>query len=182
MFLGAPEIARILWFNEMFLKVKDIPGIIVEFGSQFGTSFNIFQMLKIIHEPWNPSRKLVSFTTFNKGLTNVNKKDGSMVEEGDYGVPQDWKEIFETILEINTTQSPVEPNYEIIEGDVSKTLPKYLIKHPETLISLAHFDLDIYSPTKSALQACLNVMPKGGVLVFDELNHPGFPWRNYCLK
>ena len=123
LFLGAPEIARILWFNEMFLKVKDIPGIVVEFGSQFGASFNIFQMLKIIHEPWNPSRKLVSFTTFNKGLTNVNKKDGSMVEEGDYGVPQDWKEIFETILEINTTQSPVEPNYKIIEGDVSKLYP-----------------------------------------------------------
>ena len=62
-----------------------------------------------------------------------------MVEEGDYGVPQDWKEIFETILEINTTQSPVEPNYKIIEGDVSKTLPKYLKKHPETLISFSTF-------------------------------------------
>jgi hypothetical protein len=36
-------------------------------------------------------------------------------------------------------------------------------------------DFDIYAPTKVALEAFLPRMPRGAVLVFDELNEERFP-------
>ena len=66
--------------------------------------------------------------------------------------------------------------FELVKGDATQTLPKYLKKNPQTLISLAIFDMDVYYPTKKVLKKILSRMYKGSVLVFDELNskdHPG---------
>lgn len=182
LFLGSSEIARILWLNHVYQLTINIPGCIIEFGSQFGASFNLLNMFRLIYEPWNVSRRVISLSTFEEGFVDVDEKDGSMVELGDYAVEANWKKTINKILNLNTKQSPIGDVHDIIEGDVSKTLPILLDDHPEMLISLAHFDLDVYKPTKFALEKILNRIPKGGILVFDELNHPGFPGETIAIN
>ena len=69
-----------------------------------------------------------------------------------------------------------------MKGDVVETVPTYLKKHPETIIALAIFDMDIYQPTKAALSAIKDHLIKGSVVAFDELNHPDFPGETLAFR
>jgi len=42
-------------------------------------------------------------------------------------------------------------------------------------------DFDLYEPTKVALECFINRMPKGAILVFDELNTKNFPGETEAL-
>ena len=72
--------------------------------------------------------------------------------------------------------------FELIKGDASKTVPEYLERHPETIVSLAYFDFDIYQPTRDCLEAIRGNLTKGSVVAFDELNHRDFPGETLALK
>ncbi len=183
-FLQTPQIARILWLNEVYTKALEVPGNFIEFGSQWGASLNSFVMFKMIYEPWNIGREVIGFSTFDKGFVSVEKKDGDFVKKGDYAVKKDWEEILNEIIEINTFLSPIgsKNNYKIIEGDVSVTFEKWLLDNPHAIISHAHFDMDVYKPTKDALELCIERMPKGAILIFDELNHTGHPGETIALN
>ena len=43
------------------------------------------------------------------------------------------------------------------------------------MVSLLYLDADMYEPTKIALDTFLPRMPKGAVVVFDELDNPIWP-------
>jgi hypothetical protein len=47
---------------------------------------------------------------------------------------------------------------------------------------MAIFDMDIYQPTKDALEAIIPRLTKGSVLIFDELNCPEFPGETEALN
>lgn len=181
LFLGSSELARILWFNELYKKIIDIPGSILEFGSQYGASFNLLNMLKLVYEPWNASREVLSFSTFDEGFVDVNQKDGEMVSSGDYSTSENWLPTLTSVLDINASVSPLGKFYSIYPGDCSVTFPQYLKDNPHSIFSLVHFDLDVYAPTKNALELALERMPKGAIIVFDELNHPGFPGETLAV-
>ena len=70
--------------------------------------------------------------------------------------------------------------FEICKGDATKELKNYL-KNPETIVSLAYFDLDIYEPTKECLKLIKPRLTKGSVIGFDELNDPDSPGETLAL-
>ena len=57
---------------------------------------------------------------------------------------------------------------ELVKGDVNETIPEFLIKNKGLIISLLYLDLDLYEPTKLAIQLLWKRIPKGGIVVFDE--------------
>lgn len=63
----------------------------------------------------------------------------------------------------------------LIEGDIMETLPKFLEDNPGLKISLLHFDMDLYKPTKFALELLYPLVVKGGVICFDEYGL--IPWQ-----
>ena len=50
-----------------------------------------------------------------------------------------------------------------------------ITKCKETIISFAYLDFDIYEPTKEFIKQILPLMPKGGIIGFDELNCKDYP-------
>jgi hypothetical protein len=68
-----------------------------------------------------------------------------------------------------------------VKGDVKETAPDFIEKNPETIVSLLYLDVNLYEPTKAALDAFLPRMPKGSVIVFDELNDRGLPGETIAL-
>jgi hypothetical protein len=72
--------------------------------------------------------------------------------------------------------------FEIIKGDASIEVPEYLKRHPDTIISLAYFDMDLYEPTRDCLRAIQGHLTKGSVIAFDELNYDVFPGETLALK
>ena len=76
LFLSRPALSRILFMHELYQKVLDVHGIIVEFGVRWGQNMALFSSLRNIYEPHNYSRKLVGFDTF-EGFPSVAAQDGT---------------------------------------------------------------------------------------------------------
>ena len=50
------------------------------------------------------------------------------------------------------------------------------------VVAMAIFDLDLYEPTREALQLINPRLTRGSVLVFDELNSRDFPGETLALQ
>jgi hypothetical protein len=70
----------------------------------------------------------------------------------------------------------------LIKGDAVSSIRDYLASRPETIVSLAYFDFDIYEPTLACLSAIKGHLTKGSVIGFDELNNRDYPGETIALK
>lgn len=158
---------------EIFKKILDVEGAIIECGVRFGGGLMAFSQLSSIFEPVNHTRKIVGFDTFS-GFPNLSIHDkGStspFAHKGGFSVDSfnDLKKCIE-LFDMNRFIGDI-PKVELIKGNAVKTIPKYTKENPHTVVSLLYLDFDIYEPTKVALRHFVPRMPKGGVIVFDELN------------
>jgi hypothetical protein len=177
-------IAQILFVNEIYQKIVGLHGNIFEFGVRYGPKMALFTSLRGIYEPMNPNRKVVGFDTFG-GFPSVHRKhDLAKVKAGDFAVTENYEAYLEKMLLLHESMAPIEnqKKFELVKGDATKTVKKYLVAHPETIISLAYFDFDLYEPTKVCLEAILPYLTKGAVIVFDEINLPDWPGETVALR
>ncbi len=182
LFLSPGALGRIMFIQFLYEKILHRQGIIAEFGCRYGQNLNLFMALRGIHEPYNRLRKIVGFDTFS-GFVKTDAKDNDN-KEGDYAVPQSYEEFLEAFLAKMEHFSPLShlKKFEVIKGDASKTVPKYIEKNPHTIFSLCYFDLDVYAPTKDVLRSIKPRLGKGTVLAFDELNCPEFPGETIAVR
>jgi len=184
-FLTSKNLSRLLFFYEIYKKILHTHGIIVEFGVRWGQTLSLMSALRGIFEPFNRHRKIVGFDTF-KGFRGLAKKDGRLnkCKNGSFSVPAHYEEYLSQILTLQEKLNPMShlKRFELVKGDGIKTVPAYFKRHPETMISLAIFDFDIYAPTKVALKAIKPYLFKGSILVFDELCDDVFPGETIALK
>jgi hypothetical protein len=183
LYINRMNLSRILFMHEMFLKVVDVHGVIIEFGVRWGQNLALFLNFRGIHEPYNYNRKVIGFDTFEGFPAVEPEKDGPRISKGDYDVPPNYKDYLEKLLKYHDSESPVshKKKYELVKGDATVTFERYLKDNPHTIVALAYFDFDLYRPTKVCLELLLKRVTKGSVLVFDELNCPEFPGETIAL-
>ena len=183
LFLTRQTLSRINFIQKLYEMIVPVHGIIMEFGVRWGQNMALFSSLRGIHEPYNYNRKIVGFDTF-AGFPSVTVQDGSRALAGDYSVSENWMDELQAILDFHNANSPIphKRKFELVKGDASQTLPKYLEAHRETIVALAYFDFDIYQPTRDCLEAILPYLTKGSVLAFDELNVPEFPGETLAVS
>ncbi len=185
LFLPRASLSRLLFMHEFYQHILDVPGVVMEFGARWGQNLALFSSFRNIYEPHNYSRKIIGFDTF-AGFPDVSQQDGSAqgAKSGAYSVTEGYKEFLENILSTHERLSPRGHlrRFEVIQGDVQKTLPAYIKEHPETVIALAYFDLDIYEPTKHCLEEIKGRLTKGSVVGFDELNLAEFPGETSAIQ
>ena len=177
-------LSRFLFLNDLYLKSMQLHGSIFEFGARYGVNTSIFTSLRGIHEPFNHNRKIVSFDTFS-GFPTVDKgKDSVGAKIGDFGVPNFYEEHLEKILTIHEKLAPLEQikKFELVKGDVTKTLGPYLENRQETIISLAYFDFDLYRPTIASLNAIEPFLSPNAIIAFDEINVLEWPGETKALR
>ena len=184
LFLNSKNLSRLLFMDHLYKQIIDVMGVVMEFGTRWGPNISQFSALRGIYEPFNRHRKIIGFDTF-KGFTKIDKQDGDsdMMELGHLKVTNNYYEYLNKVLELQEKDNPLNhiKKYELISGDATKTLPEYLKNNPETIISLAYFDFDVYSPTKICLDEIKPRLVKGSILGFDELNDPDSPGETIAL-
>jgi hypothetical protein len=74
------------------------------------------------------------------------------------------------------------PKLDFVVGDATETIPKFVEENPFLLVSLLYLDFDIYEPTKIALEFLLPLVPKGGVVAFDELAQKKWEGETVAFK
>lgn len=185
LFMNRQTLSRVLYMHELYQKIIPVHGIIIEFGVRWGHNLSLFSSFRGMYEPFNWTRKIVGFDTFS-GFPSVSKQDGNdeVVAPGRINVSEGYENYLDSILAYHEQESPVNHirKYELIKGDATVTLEKYLKKHPETIIAMAYFDFDLYEPTKKCLELIMPHVTKGTVLGFDELNLSSFPGETIAVK
>mgnify|MGYP000353804647 FL=1 len=63
-----------------------------------------------------------------------------------------------------------ERNVELVEGDITKTIPEFVRNNPDIKISMLNLDVDIYEPTVTILEYLFPKISLGGVLILDDYN------------
>ncbi len=185
LFLTSKALSRILFFYELYRKVIHNHGVIMEFGVRWGQTLSIMSALRGIFEPFNRHRKIIGFDTF-EGFSGIEEKDGARCrcDDGSFSVTTDYEVYLNKLLNIQDNLNPIAhlEKYELVRGNAIETVPAYFLRHPETIVSLAVFDFDIYEPTRAALEAVKPHLCKGSILVFDELCDDIFPGETIALR
>ncbi len=178
MYMRSSALAKLLYINELYEMILDVPGVIMEFGTWWGANLVLFENLRAVYEPYNYTRRTIGFDTF-KGYEGVGAKDGTddLVFGGNYSVSKDYGSYLSELLGCHQDENPMGhiEKCVLVEGDASKTVGSFLEQHPETIVALAYFDMQLYEPTKACLTAIAPRLTKGSVIAMDELNCPEFP-------
>jgi hypothetical protein len=181
--LPIQSLSRLFYYNELYRKILDVPGVICEFGVQWGAGLSQLLNLRNLYEAHNMSRVIYGFDTFD-GFQGVTKSDGNLVSDGDYKTETNYFSVLEEIVSIHESFQP-RPQIKrtsLIKGDATKTVDSWLKNNPHAIISMAIFDMDIYQPTKDVLEKIIPRLTQGSLLVFDELNYPEFPGETLALN
>lgn len=184
LFLGSKNLSRILFMDRLYEQIVDVPGVVMEFGTRWGQNAALFSALRGIYEPFNRHRKIVAFDTF-AGFPGVALKDGrsELMREGNLSTTDGYVEFLSDVLQIHEAANPLShiEKFDLVAGDATQQLPKYLESNPHTIISLAYFDFDLYEPTRQCLELVRPRLVKGSVVGFDELNDPDSPGETLAL-
>lgn len=166
------NVTRFLAHYELYRMIKDVPGSIVECGVYQGNSFFAFHKFLEIFHPGDRIRHVIGFDHF-RGL-NLSIEDGpeypsrSKINGG--WKSGDFKEALFSLLEFHTSDQfvPKSQRCFFIEGDILHTVPEYVRQNPGLRISLLHLDVDVYAPTRTALEHFYDRVVSGGLIVLDE--------------
>ena len=184
-FINTKNLSRILFMNYIYQQILDVQGIVIEFGNRWGQNLSLFAALRGIYEPYNIQRKIVGFDTF-EGFPSVTDQDGQheLMEPGNLDLPKNYEDYLTKVLEYQEKDNPVShiKKFDIRKGDAAVELGKYLEENPQTIISMAFFDFDIYEPTKKCLKLIKPYLVKGSLLCFDELCDDISPGETIALK
>lgn len=176
---------RFIHFDRLYQKILDLPGLIMVFGVRWGRDLSTLHGLQQIYEPMNYVRRVLGFDTF-AGFPAVTGRDGAtaVTRAGAYGVTADYEQHLAAVLAAKLRLGTFDhiERLEILKGDAVEQLQRYLAAHPETIVSLAYFDLDLYEPTKACAELLLPCLVPGAVIAFDEFNHSVFPGETAAAK
>jgi hypothetical protein len=124
-----------------------------------------FMMFQKLFEA-NRSRKIVGFDIFDLFPATDFEQDKEelkkFIDETGGG-----RSITKEALESYIKQKGHD-NFELVKGDILKTVPEYVNARPEWRISLLNIDTDIYEPAKTIIEHLAPRVVKGGIIIFDD--------------
>ncbi len=159
------RISKILAHYELYKMVDNIPGAIVECGVFKGTSLVRFAAFRALFG--NPfSKQIIGFDSFDEFPETEFEADKKMrknliKQAGPESISR------QQLLDV-LKQKGIDKGVQLIEGDITKTLPDYLKQHPELRISLLNLDVDIYEPSVTILEELFPRVTRGGIVLLDD--------------
>jgi len=159
------RIGKILAQYELYKMTINLPGAVVECGVFKGASFSLFSTFRELLEH-SCSKKMIGFDTFSR------------FPDSDFPADRKFREIFtgvagdQSISRVQMLETlrykGLDRNIELVEGDITETVPVYVQKHPELKISLLNLDTDLYQPAVTILEYLYPHIVTGGILILDD--------------
>ncbi len=163
--MNEERLSKFLTHFEAFKLSQNVPGEIVECGVFKGTSLMRFGMLRKVFGGDHTSR-LIGFDVFSNKYPNTKFKEDK-IQRKHWIKTAGSSSISETQLKKIFKNRKIS-NFQIIKGDVNKTVPKFIKKNPGIKISLLNIDIDFVEPTLTVLENFYNKVSKGGIILLDN--------------
>lgn len=169
------NLARFLAHYEIFKKIFELPGVIIDLGVYRGASTFTWAKLIEIFCPTDIRKVVYAFDTFT-GFPSLDKEDGGenihqdRREGGYFGGQTIERDLHLAQEAMNQDRHLRHINrIEFIKGDVRQTIPDFIANKGNGLrIALLNLDLDLYEPTKVALEHFAPLMVRKGIIIVDE--------------
>jgi Macrocin-O-methyltransferase (TylF) len=177
------HLKRFLALYEIFKLVLPVKGSIVECGVFRGFGLMSWAKLSAMLEPENLTRRVYGFDTF-EGFPSVGSKDGNTHASHQIGdlYSDSREELIDLIIEFDRDRFLGHiDKVHLLKGDVVETIPQFVEANPHLVVSLLFLDVDLYEPTKIALEHFLPRMPRGAIIAFDEIDNPQWPGETLAL-
>jgi hypothetical protein len=171
------HLKRFLAMYEVYKIMLPIKGSIIECGVFRGFGFMSWLKLGAILEPENLTRRVYGFDTF-EGFPTLSEVDKTSLTDTHVGDMQ--ADSYDELCELISLHDQDRflghiPKGHLIRGDIARTAPQFIRDNPHLVVSMLFLDADLFEPTKAALEAFVPRMPRGALLVFDELDNPQWP-------
>jgi Macrocin-O-methyltransferase (TylF) len=170
-------ITRFVTLYELFKLALPAKGSIVECGVFRGFGLMTWAHLSAVLEPANLIRRVYGFDSFD-GFPSVTKHDSNVRKMPAPGeLKADSHEELARLIDIYDQDRFLGhiDKVHLIKGNVVDTVPRFVEENPHLVVSLLFLDVDLYEPTKTAIEFFLPRMPKGSVIAFDQLDNPIWP-------
>ncbi|MCC2615122.1 TylF/MycF family methyltransferase [Aestuariibacter halophilus] len=182
------QISRFLARYELFKRCQNIKGSIVECGVYQGAGVMAWAKLSAMMEPYALDRRVIGFDSFD-GFPSVAEQDTAHAQDNVEMKPEGlatgdavYQDLLACIAEHDDNRFLNHiPKIELVKGDACATIPDFVANNPHLIINLLFLDFDLYEPTKVAIEHLLPRVPKGGIVVFDEINNPWWPGETVAL-
>lgn len=156
-FVGQVNIARSLFFYELYKKVLSLSGNIAEIGTYKGASFMLWAKLIKLFEPNNPTRAY-GFDWFQ----------GMEVGEHDHAAHQGtYQADYATLRRLVELQG-LDDVALLCKMDVTKELEPFLEERPWLRFKLVFVDCGVEDVLEASLRSLWPRLVEGGVLIMDH--------------
>lgn len=179
------HLARTLWLSHLYNQILTTPGAICMFGVRWGQDMVTLGNLRALREPYNHLRRTIGFDTF-AGFPGVSTEDGTAgyAAAGNYSVSPNYERELERVLAAHEATQPIPQirKFELVKGDVTESLPRYLDENPALVVALCYLDFDIFEPSRFVLERLAPHLTKGSVIAFDQFAHPNWPGETLACQ
>ena len=185
LFITPQERRREFFLFEVYKRLSGVRGCVAQFGVRWGRELALFESLRTIFEPFNHSRHIFGFDTF-EGYASVGVEDGSsrQISNGNLDVFDGYENYLEDLLLVREQLSPIpqKQKFTLIKGNVEETFPKFLDEYSWTQFGLIHLDLNLYRPTKVVLERILERCTPNALLILDEYGCETLPGETIAIR
>ena len=164
--LQAPDdrLAKLLIHYEAFKLIKNLKGSIVECGVFKGTSIVRFGVLRNLFRKKNST--LIGFDHFSDNYPKTRYSNEMKIRR--HFIKKAGSSSISTKQLKKVFKKKNIDNYELVKGDVLKTIPEYIKNNNNLKISLLNIDIDFPETTQCVLNNFYDKVVKGGVIIFDN--------------
>lgn len=174
-----PVLARRQWLkrflahSDLFRMTLEVPGDLAELGVFRGLGLMTWANLLEAYCIGDRTKVVYGFDNW-QGFTSLSAQDGGEAAEvnkvvGGYD-PSHFRQELESALGIFDSDRfiPWKDRVKLVDGNIERSVPKFVEENSGVRFSLVHFDCDLYEPTRAALAAMWPKVSRGGVVIFDE--------------
>jgi hypothetical protein len=187
--VSRPALLRFAVRYELFRRVLDVKGSIIECGVRGGGGVMAWAKLCSTFEPFAIHRRVIGFDTF-EGFPSLSAEDRpragaelAVQKVGGFRPAHDMYAELTELIDLYDRRRILgnQLKVELVRGDACRTIPAYVERNRHLLVALLFLDFDVYAPTRVALEQLLPRMPKGAVLAFDEVNSAHWPGETEAM-
>ena len=159
------RIGKLIAHYELFKMADKVEGDLIECGVFKGASFLKFATFRKLFNNVKLKR-LVGFDSFGEFPHTDFEPDKKMrinfiKESGTESIGTGQ------LMDI-LKKKDCHENVELIEGNITLTIPEYVRNNPDLEISLLNLDVDVYEPSVTILEHLYPRIKQGGVLILDD--------------
>lgn len=163
--MNEERLGKFITHYEAFKISSNCPGDIVECGVFKGTSLIRFAMLRKIFGG-NFSSRILAFDVFSNIYPSTKFNEDKAQRK--YWIKTAGSSSISISQLTKVLKRNEIKNFQMIKGNVTKTLPQFIKKNPGLKISLLNVDIDFVEPTLTVLNCLYDKVVKGGVILLDN--------------